>query len=119
MTYAEVKELLNAGFSHDEIMNLCNPPADNPPADNPPADNPQADNPPADNPPADNPLANDTLSELRNLFSSLKESNSQLIRTIQASNLKNASLPSMGDIDSKVDSIMASLIRTPTEGKEN
>ena len=99
MTYAEVKELLNAGFSHDEIMNLCNPPADNPPADN--------------------PLANDTLSELRNLFSSLKESNSQLIRTIQASNLKNASLPSMGDIDSKVDSIMASLIRTPTEGKEN
>ena len=115
MTYAEVKELLNAGFSHDEIMTLCNPPADNPPADNPPADNPPADNPPADNPPA-----NDTLSELRDLFSSLKESNSQLIRTIQASNLKNASIPSLGDdIDSKVDSIMASLIRTPAEGKEN
>ena len=105
MTYAEVKELLNAGFSHDEIMTLCNPPADNPPADNPPADNPPA---------------NDTLSELRDLFSSLKESNSQLIRTIQASNLKNASIPSLGDdIDSKVDSIMASLIRTPAEGKEN
>lgn len=127
MNYSEVKELLSAGFTADEIrgmINSQNPQAfpqmekqnvSEPPtvehsensenfAQKDPAPGADQDGAPAENP---NIPKNDEQ------ITKLNESIQKLIKTIQVSNLHNNSIPTNGtaDINDKVDSIMASIIR--------
>lgn len=124
MTYTEVKELLQAGFSHDEIMSLMTAQDSGQQTPTPGQQDPEPvksepeKEPAAEQKETGTPGQPDVLAELRTLFTSLKDSNNQLIRTIQASNLDNNTVQTMDDIDKKVDNIFASLIRTPSDGKE-
>ena len=112
MNYSEVKELLAAGFTHDEIMSFAQNPQNNPQpvlaADPDPA--PAADPDPA--PAAAPDPENDK-------FNALNETMQKLIKTIQTSNLRNNSYdkPEAVDIDKQVDSIMATLIRPEHDKK--
>ena len=104
MNYSEVKELLAAGFTHDEIMSFAQNPQNNPQpvlaADPDPA--------PAAAPDPEN-----------DKFNALNETMQKLIKTIQTSNLRNNSYdkPEAVDIDKQVDSIMATLIRPEHDKK--
>ena len=112
MNYSEVKELMQAGFTAEEIREMLTTPADNPqnPQENPqPAqpEHPQPDQPAQPQPdqpaqPQDDPK-----------FNQLNATMEKLIKTIQSSNFNNSSFDKMGetDIDTKVDQIMAGLIR--------
>ena len=110
MTFSEVKQLLDAGFTKDEILSLTDPvrePAEDPaetPAD-PPAETP--DIVPAD-PPAETPADPPYNPQ----FEELTETMNKLIRTIQASNLQSASMDKPSEDKAVlVDKIMESIIR--------
>ena len=114
MNYSEVKELLQAGFTAEEIRGMLITPSDNPPN---PQDNPQPE-PPQDNPqpepPQDNPQPEPPQDDAR--FNQLNATMEKLIRTIQHSNLNNNSFDKKeADIDSQVDKIMAGIIRPERE----
>ena len=98
MTFSEVKQLLDAGFTKDEILSLTDPVRE--PAEDPaetPAD------PPAETP-ADPPY--------NPQFEELTETMNKLIRTIQASNLQSASMDKPSEDKAVlVDKIMESIIR--------
>ena len=131
MTLQEVRELLKAGFNHDEIMALStestgNPPEEKPtPVQNetPPApaaaseDPEQKPTPVQNEKPADENKP-DSIAELRSLFQEMKDSNKQLMQTIQASNLQNNSINFVGDdLDKKVDDALSSINPVPTHKK--
>ena len=117
MTLSDIKDLLAAGFTHDEIMQLNNPqnPQDNPQEQ--PDPTPESDPNPTpeeqehnNNPdPAPSP-AEDKLNQLTGQID-------QLIRTIQASNLQNNFVDSArkADLNQQVDEIMKSIIRPEKE----
>ena len=118
MDYQEVKELLNAGFTAEEIRIMLNNPQNqqnNSQGQN--ADNgDQVQN--ADNGDqgqnADNgDQENGTENEQDQRFNRLNDAVERLIKTIQASNLQASHVDNLGkpDIDSEVDKIMAGLIR--------
>ena len=121
MTFSEVKQLLDAGFTKDEIMAFDTPAAPaqvSTPAQvqetepvNTPAQVPETEpvNPPA-SAPASTPAQ---VPETDPSISALNENITKLIRTIQSSNLRTASIdkPSEEDITSKVDKIMQGIIR--------
>ena len=106
MNYSEVKELLSAGFTADEIRNMMNPQADNPqnPQDIP---QPQPDQP--------QPQPDQPQDDAR--FTQLNATMEKLIKTIQSSNLNNNSFDKMKetDINTEVDEIMAGIIRPKRE----
>ena len=127
MNYSEVKELLSAGFTADEIRSMINPQnsqafpqMEKPNVSETPTTehsensenftfdqlNPGVDQ---DEAPAENP----NIPKNDEQITQLNESIQKLIRTIQVSNLHNNSIPTNGtaDINDKVDSIMASIIR--------
>lgn len=127
MTFSEVKELLAAGFTHDEIMQLSTVSTGNPQVTltsqqeaalddpEPEAQNTNDVSPDPDHDPGqlaqnnnDNPM-----------LTQLNETMNKLIRTIQTSNLQNNSFDKSTetDINKQVDSIMASIIR-PEHKKE-
>ena len=109
MNYSEVKELLQAGFTAEEIRQMMNPQANNPqnPQDNP-QDQPQPDQPQPEQP---EQTQDDTK------FNQLNATMEKLIKTIQSSNLNNNSFDQMKetDINTEVDKIMAGLIRPERE----
>lgn len=136
MNYSEVKELLQAGFTADEIRTMLTIPADNPQnsqvfaqdkseqskqvADNSSeksgaqtADQAISD---LDLDPGNTKNTNDHTDERFNQLNSTME---KLIKTIQISNLNNNSFDQMKetDINTKVDEIMAGIIR-PERKKE-
>ena len=127
MTYAEIKELLNAGFTRDDIMSFLNPAAaapapaqllTNTPEVNP-AEDPAADPAPSpDESPAAAPVpaADPAPAADPQALNQLNENISKLIRTIQTSNLQSAytDKPAGEDITNKVDKIMQSIIRPET-----
>ena len=112
MTFSEVKQLLDAGFTKDEIMAFEDP-AKVPAAD--PAKDPEKD--PAADPakaPATDPAKVPEKDPAKDpALSALNENINKLIRTIQASNLQSAHLekPAAEDITSQVDKIMQGIIR--------
>ena len=121
MNYSEVKELLNAGFTAEEIRGMLITPADNPQNTQ---ENPQeaeseaqkiedcAQSPGA--PAAEKAQENDDR------FNQLNATMERLIKTIQVSNLNNNSIDAISakaDIDTQVDEIMAGIIR-PERKKE-
>ena len=126
MNYGEVKQLLDAGFTHDEIMSIIGNNPQNPQTfqqmdsmddPEPAAVNlePAAVNP---EPAAVNPEPADDNGK----FDQLNETMNRLIRTIQSSNLQNASINTMPDkidLATEVDKVMASIIRPEKEGSPN
>lgn len=123
MNYLEVKELISAGFTAEEIRQMMNNPQN-------PQNNPQDENPNITETVSDYHSENisdsqqisvkDTAdqdnakTENPNIpnFDALNETMHKLIRTIQSSNLLNNSVQSTApDIDKQVDGIMASIIR--------
>ena len=127
MNYSEVRSLLDAGFTADEIRGFMNNPQN-------PQNNPQTENtnisemttenrsekesnssPAHPDPEGDQANAkseNTNIPQNTEKLDALNETINNLIRTIQASNLHNNSVQSSApDIDKQVDGIMASIIR--------
>lgn len=113
MKFLDVARMLKAGFTAEEIRQMdVEKPEDNPQI---PQDNPQPDPEPTPEPtPAPVP---ESAEDHR--FDQLNETMQKLIKTIQASNLRNDSIQSMTDTDinSQVDKIMAGIIRPEHEKK--
>lgn len=118
MNYLEVKELLQAGFTAEEIRGMLTTPSDNPQN---PQDNPQPKQPeeqPEPKQPEEQPdLKQPEQTQDDAKFNQLNATMEKLIKTIQHSNLKNNSFDHMKetDINSEVDKIMAGIIRPERE----
>lgn len=125
MNYSEVKELLNAGFTAEEIRGFMNNPQNSQSypqevnsehSDQVPENSSETDRP-APVPAAENgPSAQPETDKNPNIpnFEHLSGAIEKLIKTIQVSNLQRNTMdniPSEKDINSQVDSIMASIIR--------
>lgn len=122
MNYSEVKELLAAGFTADEIREMMNNPQN--PQNNPQPE-PQPDPEPAPQPdpepaPQPDPAPQPEPAQDDSRFEALNNTMERLIRTIQSSNLQSSTMdtPSKDDINKQVDSIMSSIIRPPHNEKE-
>lgn len=115
MKFLDVARMLKAGFTADEIRQMDKD--DNPQENNPqiPQDTPQPDPEPTPEPTSDPVPAQ----EQDHRFDQLNDTIQKLIKTIQASNLRNDSIQSMTDTDinSQVDKIMAGIIRPEHEKK--
>ena len=109
MNYSEVKELLRAGFTAEEIRGMLTTPSDNPQN---PQDNPQPKQPEEQPEPKQPEQTQDDAK-----FNQLNATMEKLIKTIQHSNLNNNSFDKMNetDINSEVDKIMAGIIRPERE----
>ena len=116
MTFSEIKELLDSGFTRDDIMTLAGSVSPDPvPADLGPEPEPEpapADDPVPDPAPAPAPAQ---ASAPDPITKQLNDNISKLIKTIQASNLINNTADKLPDLNKEVDSIMESLIR-PIKG---
>ena len=132
MNYSEVKELLQAGFTAEEIRGMLITPSDNP--QNPQV-NPQEPIPNVSVNVPDNSSENSARVEQDPAgdhqitvaaaeanpnnpnFNQLNATMEKLIKTIQSSNLNNSSFDKVQetDINTKVDQIMAGLIRPERE----
>ena len=114
MTFSDIKMLLDAGFSKDEIMTLDqtgevtrivpDPVPDPAPAEDPVPDPAPAEDPVSDPAPAP-AAAPDPITK------QLNDNITKLIKTIQASNLSKNSMDGMPDLNKQVDTIMESIIR--------
>ena len=111
MNYSEVKELLQAGFTAEEIRGMLITPADNPqnPQDNPQHEQPQPEQ--LEKQPQPEQPQEDAK------FNQLNATMEKLIKTIQLSNLNNNSVDHLKDTDinTEVDKIMAGIIRPERE----
>ena len=115
MRFLDVARMLKAGFTAEEIRQMDRD--DNPQDNNPqnPQENPQPDpEPESDRQP-------DPIAELKELFQGLKDSNDNLAKVIQASNVQNASFGSnsVDDINKKAEDALRSLIRPDLEKEGN
>ena len=128
MNLSEVTKLIDAGFTAEEIRGMMNnAPANNPQnsqnnpqpvvVDEQKQNNPGSDNPdpvPGSDHPSDPvPVPGRETNQDDSKFTALNDTMQQLIRTIQSANLANSSFdkPTGDDLVSKVDRIMASIIR--------
>lgn len=114
MNYSEVKSLLDAGFTVDEIRGMMGSNPQNS-QDNPQPEPEQLPEPDTVVQPVPQPTP-----EQEEKFSQLSQSIEKLIKTIQVSNLQNRSFdsPAVPDINKQVDSIMAGIIRPEHENKK-
>ena len=128
MNLSEVTKLIDAGFTAEEIRGMMNnAPANNPPI---PQNNPQGMGsdeqkqpipvpgnpdpvPDPDHPSDPVPVPGRETDQDDSKFTALNDTMQQLIRTIQSANFANSSFdkPTGEDLVSKVDRIMASIIR--------
>lgn len=119
MTLSDIKDLLAAGFTHDEIMQLNNPqnPQDYPQEQPDPSPDPEEQEPEQDNNQDPAPAAPAAPAPAEDKLNQLTGQIDQLIRTIQASNLQNNFVDSArkADLNQQVDDIMKSIIRPEKE----
>ena len=113
MNYSEVKELLNAGFTAEEIRSFINPqnPQNNPQETEPVTPEPAPAAMEKEPAPVEN-VPEDTR------FNQLNETMGKILSAIQAGNLARNSVAAIGtpsDINSEVDKIVSGLIRPETE----
>lgn len=117
MQFGEIKQLLDAGFTHDEIMSICGGNVSDVKQvapETPPAE-PETVKP---EPVADTTPIESEQEKAYPDFDKLNQTMNQLIKTIQSSNLAHASFGNIkGNIDDDVDKIMSEIIRP--ERKEN
>ena len=125
MNYVEVKALLDAGFTADEIRGMMgdvqtnNPqipqisPQDPGPAEPEPGNKDTPDNHPVSDPVVPSAAVPVPGEQTNADFTQLNATMERLIKTIQTSNLRSDSFstPAAKDLDSQVDSIMGSIIR--------
>ena len=112
MTFSEIKELLDSGFSRDDIMTLAGSVSPDPvPADLGPEPEPEPDPAPADDPVPDPAPAPAPAAAPDPITKQLNDNITKLIKTIQASNLSKNSMDGMPDLNKQVDTIMESIIR--------
>ena len=114
MNYSEVKELLNAGFSADEIRQMLNNQQNS-------QNNPQPEEPgPVVEAQENEALRSDDYPDLEveaqkddAKFNQLNETMTKILSAIQSANLQNNSFDSINktDLNSEVDKIMGSIIR--------
>ena len=114
MNYSEVKSLLDAGFTVDEIRGMMGSNPQNSQV------NPQPEPEQPEQQPEPDKEAQPVLQptpEQEKQFSQLSQSIEKLIKTIQVSNLQSRSFdtPATPDINKQVDSIMAGIIRPEHE----
>lgn len=117
MNYSEVKSLLDAGFTVDEIRGMMGSNPQNP------QDFPQPEPEQPEQQPEPDKEAQPVLQptpeqeEKFSQLSQLSQSIEKLIKTIQVSNLQNRSFdtPATPDINKQVDNIMAGIIRPEHE----
>ena len=112
MRFLDVARMLKAGFTADEIRQMdVEKPEDNPQN---PQENPQPEQTEPEQEPA---AAADPIAELKELFQGLKDSNDNLAKVIQASNVQNASFGSnsIDDINKKAEDALLSIIRPDFE----
>ena len=119
MTTSEIIKLLDAGYTKDEISAMDNHeqlPADQqePEPAQQPEEQPEA---PAEN----NDSVNAEVSALKDEISNTRQQLAQLVKQMQASNLKTASVNILpeADLERKTDEAMAELIRPSYERREN
>ena len=119
MNYSEVKELLQAGFTAEEIRGMLITHSDNPQN---PQDNPQDKEPdkePAKEPdkePAKEPDKEPDKDHDDSKFDQLNSTMEKILKSIQSANLNNNSFDKKeADIDTQVDKIMAGIIRPERE----
>lgn len=131
MKTSEILELLRAGYTKDEITALDNPQnaQDNPQAEQTPVGSDESGNNTTDQE-KQTPVDSETKetenkpdSNLKAFLDSIKEmiqSNKELMRTIQASNLQNDSHGnnSIDDINAKAEDILKSIVAPPKEKEE-
>ena len=127
MNYSEVKELLQAGFTAEEIRGMLITPTDNPQN---PQDNPQPEKQPEPKKPEKQPEPQDPEKQPEPVkpeqnpdeakFNQLNDTMEKLIKTIQSSNLNNNSFDSIlkTDLNTEVDKIMAGIIRPERDKQE-
>lgn len=113
MNYSEVKELINAGFSADEIRQMLNNPQN-------PQNNPQPEEPGPVEAQENEALRSDDHPDQEAeaqkddaKFNQLNETMTKILSAIQSANLQNNSFDSINktDLNSEVDKIMGSIIR--------
>ena len=123
MNYSEVKELLSAGFTAEEIRQMMNNPQN--PQNNPQTEKTEqylsdiengTEKTAQSSPDMPQDTADPASAQAENTnntqFDVLNETMNKLIRVIQSSNLHNNSVQTTApDIDKQVDGIMASIIR--------
>ena len=111
MNYSEVKELLQAGFTAEEIRGMLITHSDNPQN---PQDNPQDKEP--DKEPAKEPDKEPDKDHDDSKFDQLNSTMEKILKSIQSANLNNNSFDKKeADIDTQVDKIMAGIIRPERE----
>lgn len=124
MNISEVKELLAAGFTHDEIMALENPqnPQNNPQEKPTPVSSEMQpdENKPESNPEESSQEENKPDANLEIFQQSIKDmiaSNKELMKAIQASNLANDSHGNnpIDDINTQAEKALMSIIRQEKE----
>lgn len=119
MTTSEIIKLLDAGYTKDEISAMDNQeqlPADQQP-EQPGDQQPEPEQPePADN----NDSVNAEVTALRDELTSTRQQLAQLVKQMQANNLKTASVNILpeSDLEKKTDEAMAELIRPSYERSE-
>lgn len=118
MNYSEVKELLTAGFTHDEIISMLNPQnnAQAPAPDPEPNPEPEQEQEQAvENP--EQPAQPEQLTDDK--FNQLNSTMEKLIKTIQTSNLQSNFVDTVKGVslEKEVDDIMKSIIRPEKEAK--
>ena len=116
MNYSEVKELLQAGFTADEIRTMMNPQENNP-------QNSQPEQPEQTQPEQSEqtqPEQPEEQPQDDSRFNQLNATMEKLIKTIQSSNLNTSSFDSIAkpDLNAEVDKIMAGIIRPERDKKE-
>lgn len=110
MNYSEVKSLLDAGFTADEIRTMLNNPQN--PQENPqptdPAPTPEPE--PTPTPELEPAPADDER------FNQLNDTMNRILKAIQASNRNTATVNTVSpDLDTEVDKIMNGIIRPEKE----
>lgn len=122
MNYSEVKELLQAGFTADEIRTMMNPQVNNPqnPQINPQPEQPEQPEQIQPEQPEQPQPEQPEQPQDEAKFNQLNATMEKLIKTIQSSNLNNSSFDSITkpDLNAEVDKIMAGIIRPERDKKE-
>ena len=119
MNYSEVKELLQAGFTADEIRTMMNSQENNPQNSQ---INPQPEQPEQTQPEQPEQIQPEQPEQPQDdsRFNQLNATMEKLIKTIQSSNLNTSSFDSIAkpDLNAEVDKIMAGIIRPERDKKE-
>ena len=116
MNYSEVKSLLDAGFTADEIRTMLNNPQN--PQENPQPTDPTPEPEPTPTPtptptPAPDPEPAPADDER---FNQLNDTMNRILKAIQASNRNTATVNTVQpDLDTEVDKIMNGIIRPEKE----